>query len=58
MCTVLVCALPPNAARREYAARLIARILEKQGDDPVRRDVVRREIADGGAVVGVSPQVL
>jgi len=58
MSTVLVSALPPDATCREEAVRLVTGILEQEGDDAMRRHVLRGESADGGPVVAMCPQIL
>lgn len=56
--SVLICALPPNAAGREQPGGFIACILQQQSNNTMRRNVVESNIAHGGSVVGVSPEIL
>jgi len=46
------------SARRHSVGWFITRVLEKQGNDPVRWDGLRSKVSHCSAIVGMRPQVL
>jgi hypothetical protein len=54
---ILSCTLEPDGAWLQ-SSRLIPSILQEKSHDTMRRDVLDRHTADGGAVVGVRPKIL
>ena len=47
-----------NLTRRTRVGRLVARVLEQQRHDAMRRHRARGEVADSSAVVRVRPEIL